>query len=75
MAAGSKNNGRNKQLVKGAHKALDDMKYEIATEFQLPVHQGSEDYWGNLTAKECGTVGGNMVKRLLEMAETNLSSK
>ena len=42
MAAGSKNTGKNKQLVKGAHQALDDMKYEIAREFNLPGHQGSE---------------------------------
>lgn len=73
MAAGSSNTGKNKQLVKGAHKALDDMKYEIARELNLPVHQGSEDYWGELTSSQCGKVGGQMLKRLVSMAEDNLS--
>ena len=61
MAAGSRNTGKNRQLVKGAHKALDDMKYEIARELNLPVQQGSEDYWGDLTSADCGRVGGTMV--------------
>ncbi|HHY83179.1 MAG TPA: alpha/beta-type small acid-soluble spore protein [Clostridiales bacterium] len=74
MAAGSKNTGKNRQLVKGAHQALDDMKYEIARELNLPVHQGSEDYWGNLTSADCGKVGGNMVRRLIAMAEDNLAN-
>ncbi len=72
MAAGSGNTGRNRQLVPKAHKALDDMKYEIAREFNLPVTQGSEDYWGNLTAQQCGKVGGEMVKRLIAMAQNQL---
>jgi small acid-soluble spore protein A (major alpha-type SASP) len=63
------------QVVPKAHKALDNMKYEIASELNLPVHQGSEDYWGNLSSKDCGRVGGRMVKKLIEMAETQLESK
>ncbi len=75
MAAGSKNTGKNRQLVKGAHQALDNMKYEIAAEFNLPVYQGSEDYWGDLTSADCGRVGGEMTKRLLAMAENSLANK
>lgn len=73
MALGS---GRyNKGLeVPTAHKALDDMKYEIASEFSLPVYQGSEDYWGNLSSKDCGRVGGEMVKRLVQMGENQLQN-
>lgn len=63
------------QVVPKAHKALDNMKYEIASELNLPVHQGSEDYWGDLSSKDCGRVGGRMVKKLIEMAETQLESK
>ncbi len=71
MAAGS---GRyNKGLLEPqVHKALDNMKYEIAAEFNLPVHQGSEDYWGNLTARECGSVGGEITKRLISMAQKQI---
>ena len=72
MAAGSSNTGRNRQLVPKAHQALDNMKYEIANEFNLPVTQGSEDYWGNLTAKQCGSVGGEMVKRMIAMAQNQM---
>lgn len=74
MALGS---GRyNKGLeVPGAHQALDNMKYEIAAEFNLPVHQGSEDYWGNLSSKDCGRVGGSMVKKMIAMAENQLSNQ
>ncbi len=61
------------QLVPEAHQALDDMKYEIAAEFGLPVHQGSEDYWGGISSKDCGRVGGNMVQRLIGMAESQLA--
>jgi small acid-soluble spore protein A (major alpha-type SASP) len=73
MAAGSSNSGKNQQLVAGAHKALDDMKYEIARELNIPVQQGSEDYWGNISSAQCGRVGGQMLKRLVTMAEESLA--
>lgn len=60
-------------LVPGCHKALDDMKYEIAAELGIPVHQGSEDYWGHVTTREAGSVGGSITKRLVAYAEQILS--
>jgi small acid-soluble spore protein A (major alpha-type SASP) len=60
------------QLVPEAHKILDNMKYEIAEELTLGVHQGSEDYWGSVSSKNCGRVGGEMVKRLISLAEKEL---
>lgn len=71
MALGQSGSGRT-QLVPEVHKILDDMKYEIAEELQLGVHQGSEDYWGSVTSKNCGRVGGEMVKRLISLAEKEL---
>ena len=53
----------------------EQLKYEIARELNLPVQQGSEDYWGNLTAAECGRVGGEMVKRLVTMAQNQLKGQ
>jgi small acid-soluble spore protein A (major alpha-type SASP) len=64
--------GRRSQLVPEAHKILDNMKYEIAEELTLGVHQGSEDYWGSVSSKNCGRVGGEMVKRLISLAEKEL---
>ncbi|TDT61075.1 alpha/beta-type small acid-soluble spore protein [Fonticella tunisiensis] len=71
MAAGQRGSGRT-QLVPEAHSLLDNMKYEIAAEFAIPVHQGSEDYWGNITSRDCGRVGGTMVKRLVHLAEKQI---
>lgn len=71
MAAGQGGSGRT-QLVPDAHSLLDNMKYEIASEFGIPVVQGSEDYWGGITSRDCGKVGGTMVKRLVHLAEQQL---
>ncbi|MBV7274590.1 alpha/beta-type small acid-soluble spore protein [Clostridiaceae bacterium UIB06] len=73
MALGQSGSGRT-QLVPESHSILDNMKYEIAEELSLGVHQGSEDYWGEVSAKNCGKVGGEMVRRLVSMAEQNLVS-
>jgi hypothetical protein len=61
--------------VPEAHKALDNMKYEIAAELGIPVHQGSEDYWGHVSSRDCGAVGGHMVRKMIEMAERSLVNK
>lgn len=71
MALGQSGSGRT-QLVPEVHSILDNMKYEIAEELNLGVHQGSEDYWGDVTSSNCGKVGGQMVKRLVAMAENEL---
>jgi hypothetical protein len=57
------------------HQAMDNFKYEIASELGLPVQQGSEDYWGNLTSRDCGAVGGHMVRRMIEQYERQLAGK
>lgn len=69
MAKGQK---RNTLLNPQAHKALDDMKYEIAAELGLPVYQGSEDYWGEIRTRDAGTVGGHMVRKMVAFAEAAL---
>lgn len=71
MALGQSGSGRT-QLVPEAHAILDNMKYEFAEEFNLGVHQGSEDYWGDVSSRNCGRVGGNMVKKLITIAEDDL---
>lgn len=65
--------GNNQFLVPEVHKFLDDMKYEIAAEIGLPVHQGSEDYWGHITSFDAGRCGGQITKRLVAFAEQALS--
>lgn len=71
MALGQNGSGRT-QIVPETHKLLDNMKYEIAEELNLGVHQGSEDYWGEVTSQNCGKVGGTMTKRLVKFAEKEM---
>jgi len=76
MALGSGNTGRrNRQLVPEAHKALDDMKYEIAAEMGLPVYQGSEDYWGNITTRDAGAVGGHITRKLVAFSQAMMAGQ
>lgn len=71
MAAGQNSSGYS-QVVPSVHHTLDNIKYEIASELSIPVHQGSEDYWGNISSRDCGRVGGIMVKRMIALAEKEL---
>lgn len=50
--------------------ALEKFKYEVANEVGVNLKQG---YNGDLTSRQAGTVGGNMVKKLIKQAEDNLS--
>lgn len=64
---------RNQTLVPEAKGALERIKYEIADEIGVQVPEN--DYWGNLTSRECGSVGGFMVKKLIAMAEEQLVNR
>ncbi len=52
-----------------AKAALEKMKYEVATEVGVNLKQG---YNGDLTSKQAGSIGGQMVKKLIEKAENNM---
>jgi hypothetical protein len=62
----------NQKVVPQATQALDRMKYEIASEVGVNLKEG---YNGDITAREAGRVGGQMVKRLIEQAERQMSGK
>lgn len=71
MARGS--NTSNQAVVRGARKALDHFKYEVAHELGI---QGADDgYWGEIPARQCGAVGGHMVRKMIEMAEQSLANR
>jgi len=63
----------NKKVVPEAKAALNQMKYEIANELGLSNYEATDK--GNLTARQNGYVGGYMTKRLVEMAERQMSGK
>ncbi len=56
-----------------AKPALNNLKTEIANELGMTNYAQMDK--GNLTARENGYVGGYMTKRLVEMAERQLSGK
>ncbi|MED1203185.1 alpha/beta-type small acid-soluble spore protein [Heyndrickxia acidicola] len=58
-------NTNNELLVYGAQQALDQMKYEIAQEFGVSLG-------ADTTARANGSVGGEITKRLVSMAEQQL---
>ena len=59
----------NKTLVPEAKSALDKFKMEAASEVGVTLKQG---YNGALTAKQAGSVGGQMVKKMIQSYETNM---
>ena len=60
-------------VVTNAKPGLKNMKTEIANELGLANYENMDK--GNLTARQNGYVGGYMTKRLVEMAEQQLSGK
>ena len=60
------NSNSNQLLVPGVEQALEQMKYEIATEFG--VNLGAET-----TSRANGSVGGEITKRLVQTAQQQLS--
>ena len=67
------NNNNNQKVVPQAKQALNQMKLEIANELGMSNYQQIDK--GNLTARENGYVGGYMTKKLVEMAEQQMSGR
>ena len=62
----------NRKVVPEAKGALNQMKYEIASELGINLKQG---YNGDLPSRQAGYIGGYMTKRLVEQAERSMSGK
>jgi len=61
----NRNSSSNQLVVEGAQAALDQMKYEIASEFGVQLGPDA-------TSRANGSVGGEITKRLVQMAEQSL---
>ena len=61
----------NKKLVPEAREAMDKFKMEAASEVGVTLKQG---YNGDLTAKQAGSVGGQMVKKMIMNAENAMKT-
>ena len=65
----SNNNSSKSNLSSGAKEALHRFKMETAREVGVNLNEG---YNGDLTSRQAGSIGGQMVKKLIEQAENNL---
>ena len=50
---------------------LQNLKTEVASSVNVTLNQG---YNGDITAKQAGSIGGNMVKRMISYAESNMNN-
>ena len=66
------NSNSNKINVPEARQAMNSMKQEVANELGITLNQG---YNGNLSSREAGYIGGNMVKKMIEAQEKHMSNK
>ena len=66
----SKNSSSNQINIPEARAAMDKFKMEAASEVGVNLKEG---YNGDLTSREAGSVGGQMVKKMVESYEQNLN--
>ncbi len=60
---------RNGALVPESKNSLNSFKSEVASSLNINLKQG---YNGDLTSREAGSIGGEMVKRMIAYAEKNM---
>ena len=68
----STNNGSNKGMVPEARAAMDRFKMEAAAEVGVDLKEG---YNGDLTSRQAGSVGGQMVKKMSTVRTANYTRK
>ena len=61
----------NRTLVPEAREAMDKFKVEAASEVGVTLSKG---YNGDLTTKQAGSIGGQMVKKMIQNAENALKN-
>lgn len=63
---------RNRAEIPEAQEALDRFKYEVANELGVPLKKG---YNGDLTSYQNGSVGGYMVKKMIQEQEKRMAGQ
>lgn len=71
MGTGQK---RNKLVIPQAAQAMYNFKYEMANEVGI-TNQIQGGYWGQISSRDCGAVGGHMVKKMIEAYEQSLAGR
>ena len=65
-------NGSNQGMVPEARAAMDRFKMEAAAEVGVNLKQG---YNGDLTSRQAGSIGGQMVKKMIESYEQSMAGQ
>ena len=66
------NYNSNQINVPEARQAMYNMKHEVANELGITLNKG---YNGNMTSKDAGHIGGNMVKKMIEAQERQMGGQ
>lgn len=66
------NKSSSRMTVPSAKGAMDKFKMEVANELGVDLKEG---YNGDLTSKEAGSVGGQMVRKMIKKQEEQMSEK
>ena len=69
MASNQNNSNSNRLVVPEAQEAMNKFKMEAANEVGVNLKEG---YNGHLTSREAGSVGGQMVKKMIEAYENSI---
>ncbi len=64
------NTNNYKKVVPEAKDALNRFKYEVASEVGVNLKDG---YNGDISARDAGKIGGQMVRKMIKQAEDNMS--
>jgi len=64
---------RSRLVVPEAKMALEQLKFEIAQELGIKLPQ--DGYYGHMTTRDIGTIGGYITKRLVELAQHQISNR
>ena len=64
---------RSTPVVPQATRALDQLKYEVAQELGIPTPV--DGYWGTMTTRDTGTIGGHITRKLIALAEQQLTGR
>jgi Small, acid-soluble spore proteins, alpha/beta type. len=67
------NRNSNQLVVPQARTALEQMKFEVAQELGIQLPQ--DGYYGNMTTRDMGSIGGYITRRLVQMAEQQLAGR
>lgn len=58
-------------IVPQASQTMDRFKYEVAR--NLNIQQPQNGYWGEVSSRDCGSIGGQMVKMMIQQYEQGLA--